>query len=79
MSGNMPKAITHKPSAVARHTRRFDRLARYVRNGFGRFRTRLHRLEATVEPLVDHVGYLEEMLHDLERRLPARRRGRRAA
>jgi len=66
-------------ATVAVSSGRFERFVRAVGARFHRLRTRVGALEAAVEPLVDHVASLEEMIRDLDRRQRPRRRGRRAA
>jgi hypothetical protein len=49
--------------------RRFKRFADRVTGQLKRLYKRLRGLEATVDPLVDHVGHAEEELHELEERV----------
>ncbi len=79
MSGDMAKLSDRILETVSVSSRRFERFAHSVRARFHRISARVGTLEATVEPLVDHVANLEEMIRDLDRRQRPRRRGRRAA
>ena len=62
----MPKP-THESSPATE--RRFKRFVERVTNHIRRLYKKLRGIEATLDPLVDHVGHAEAELHDLEQRV----------
>ena len=80
MSGDMAKPRKRIRATVSVSSGCVERFGRSVGTRFQHLRERVDTLEATVEPLVDHVASLEELVRDLDQhcRRP-RRRGRRAA
>lgn len=78
MSADMPKSRNHILATVSVSSGRFKRFVRSVRARFRRLDVRVRKIETTVDPLVDHVANLEDLVRDLHQR-QRRRRERRAA
>jgi len=67
--------VTYQYLRLFRH--KVDRRLRTLRGAVNRLGEKVHDVEVTLDPLIDHVASMERELHDLQQRVALERRRRR--